>query len=57
VAKVTIVTPLSLLISCKLSFPIISFKMSSLPILASKSPNDGLKKKVGFSTSHKTGFS
>jgi hypothetical protein len=30
-------TPLSLLISCKLSFPIVSLKMSSLPTLTLKS--------------------
>jgi hypothetical protein len=39
VAKFTNVTPLSLLISCKLSFPIVGLKMSSLPTLALKSPN------------------
>jgi hypothetical protein len=32
-------TPLSLLISGKLSFPIVGLKMSSLPTLALKSPN------------------
>jgi hypothetical protein len=32
-------TPLSLLISCKLSFSIVGLKMSSLPTLALKSPN------------------
>jgi hypothetical protein len=37
VAKFTTVTALSLLISCKLSFPIVSLKMSSLPTLALKS--------------------
>jgi hypothetical protein len=31
VTKFTNLTPLSLLISCKLSFPIASFKISSLP--------------------------
>jgi hypothetical protein len=39
VAKFTNLTPLSLLISCKLSFPIVGLKMSSLPTLALKSPN------------------
>jgi hypothetical protein len=39
VEKFTNLTPLSLLISCKLSFPIVSLKMSSLPTLALKSPN------------------
>jgi hypothetical protein len=39
VAKLTNLTPLSLLISCKLSFSIIGLKMSSLPTLALKSPN------------------
>jgi hypothetical protein len=34
VAKFTNLTPLSLLISCKLSFPIVGLKMSSLPTLA-----------------------
>jgi hypothetical protein len=33
VAKFTNLTPLSLLISCKLSFPLVSLKMSSLPDL------------------------
>jgi hypothetical protein len=37
--KVCSLTPLSLLISCKLSFPIVCLKMSSLPTLALKSPN------------------
>jgi hypothetical protein len=39
VAKFTTLTPLSLLISCKLSFPIVGLKMSSLPTLAFKSHN------------------
>jgi hypothetical protein len=39
VAKFTTLTPLSLLILCKLSFPIVGLKMSSLPTLALKSPN------------------
>jgi hypothetical protein len=39
VAKFTNLTPLSLLISCKVSLPIVSLKMSSLPILALKSSN------------------
>jgi hypothetical protein len=34
--KFTILTPLSLLISCKLSLPIVSLKMPSLPTLAMK---------------------
>jgi hypothetical protein len=39
VAKFTALTPLSLLISCKLSFPIIDFNSCSLATLAMKSPN------------------
>jgi hypothetical protein len=39
VAKFTNLTPLSLLISCKLSFQIVGLKMSSLRTLALKSPN------------------
>jgi hypothetical protein len=39
VAKFTILTPLSLLISCKLSFLIFSFEMPSLPTLELNSPN------------------
>jgi hypothetical protein len=35
--KVYYLTPLSLLIWCKLSFPIVGLKMSSLPTLALKS--------------------
>jgi hypothetical protein len=34
VAEFTAITPLSLLISCKLSFPIVGLEMSSLPTLA-----------------------
>jgi hypothetical protein len=37
--KFTNLTPLPLLISCKLSFPIVGLKISSLPTLALKSPN------------------
>jgi hypothetical protein len=37
VAKFTNLTPLSLQISCKLSFPIVGLKMSSLPTLVLKS--------------------
>jgi hypothetical protein len=37
--KFTNLTPLSLLIHCKLSFPIVSLKISSLPTLTLKSPN------------------
>jgi hypothetical protein len=37
VAKFTTLTPLSLLISCKLSFPIVGLKMSCLPTLTLKS--------------------
>jgi hypothetical protein len=37
-AKFTTRAPLSLLISCKLSFPTVGLKMSSLPTLALKSP-------------------
>jgi hypothetical protein len=36
----TALTPASLLISCKLSFPIVGLKMSSLPTLALKSLNE-----------------
>jgi hypothetical protein len=39
VAKFTTLTPLTLLISSKLSFPSVDLKMSSLPNLAMKSPN------------------
>jgi hypothetical protein len=39
VAKFTTLTPLSLLISCKLSFPTVGLKMSSLPTLALRFPN------------------
>jgi hypothetical protein len=39
VAKFTNLTPLSLLISCRLSFPIVGLKMSSLLTLVLKSPN------------------
>jgi hypothetical protein len=39
VVKFTTLTPLSLLISCKLSFPIIGLDMSSQLTLAIKSPN------------------
>jgi hypothetical protein len=38
VAKFTTLTPLSLLIWCELSFPIVSLKISSLPTFALKSP-------------------
>jgi hypothetical protein len=38
VAKVSILLSLSLLILCKLSFPIVGLKMSSLPTSAVKSP-------------------
>jgi hypothetical protein len=37
VANFTTLTPLLLLISCELSFPIVGLKMSSLPTLALKS--------------------
>jgi hypothetical protein len=37
--KFRTLTQLPLLISCKLSFPIVGFKMSSSPTLALKSPN------------------
>jgi hypothetical protein len=37
--------PLSLLISCKLSFPVVGLKMLSLPTSALKSSNKILKKK------------
>jgi hypothetical protein len=39
VAKFTTLTPLSLLSSCKLSFPIVGLKVSSLPNFAVKFPN------------------
>jgi hypothetical protein len=39
VAKFTTVTPLSLLISYNLSFPVVGLEMSSLLTLALKSPN------------------
>jgi hypothetical protein len=38
-AKFTILTPLSLLISCKLSFQFVSLKIFSLPTFVLKSPN------------------
>jgi hypothetical protein len=34
----TTLTPLSLLVACRLSFPIVGLRMSSLPTLAMKSP-------------------
>jgi hypothetical protein len=39
VTKLTNITPVSLLISCKLLFLMVGFKMSSLPTLALKSHN------------------
>jgi hypothetical protein len=39
VAKFTALNPLSLQISCKLSFPIVGLQMSSLLTLALKSPS------------------
>jgi hypothetical protein len=39
VGKFTTLTPLSLLISCKLSFPVVGLKISPQPTLALKSPN------------------
>ena len=39
VAKVTILTPLSILCWCKLSFPIVGLKIFSLPTFTLKSPN------------------
>jgi hypothetical protein len=39
VAKFTTLTPLSLLMSCNLSFPVVGLKMSYLPTLAVKSPD------------------
>jgi hypothetical protein len=39
VAKFTMLTPLSLLSWCRLSFPVVSFKISSLPNFEVKSPN------------------
>jgi hypothetical protein len=42
VAKFTTLTALSLLISCKLSFPIVGLKMSSLPICDSNSSDINL---------------
>jgi hypothetical protein len=38
-AKFTALTPLSLLISCKLLFPVVGLKISSLPTFAFRSPN------------------
>jgi len=38
VAKFTTVTPLSLLVLCKFSFPSVGLKISSLPTFALKSP-------------------
>jgi hypothetical protein len=40
VEKYTILSQLSLRISCELSFPIVRFKMFSTPTLALKSPNN-----------------
>jgi hypothetical protein len=40
VAKFTTLTPLSLLILCKLSSPIVGLKMSSQPTLVLKFPNN-----------------
>jgi hypothetical protein len=37
--KITTLTPLSLLISCELSFPIVGVKISYLPTCALKSRN------------------
>jgi hypothetical protein len=39
VAMFTTLTPLSLLISCDLSIPIVGLKISSLPTFTLKSPN------------------
>jgi hypothetical protein len=39
VAKFTVLIPLSLLISCKLSFPVIYMEIFSMPTFALKSPN------------------
>jgi hypothetical protein len=39
VTKFTHLTPLSLLLSCKLPFPIVGLKISSLPTLGLQSPN------------------
>jgi hypothetical protein len=36
VAKFTAVTPLSLVILCKLSFPVVGLKMSSFPVVGLK---------------------
>jgi hypothetical protein len=46
VAKLTSLTPLSLLVVCRLSFPIVGLKMSSLPTLALKSTNTVKKTKT-----------
>jgi hypothetical protein len=40
VAKFTTLTPLSILISYELLFPIVGLKISSIPTLALKSPNN-----------------
>jgi hypothetical protein len=42
VPKFTALHPLSLLISCKLSFPVVGLKMSSLPTSAFDSPKNFL---------------
>jgi hypothetical protein len=38
VAKFTTLTPLSLLISCEVSFPVVGLKISSLPTFALNRP-------------------
>jgi hypothetical protein len=50
VAKFNALTPLSLLISCELSFPIVSLKISSLPTFAKakeKVKQNGSKERKG----------
>jgi len=47
VAKFTVVTPLLLLSSCGVSFPVFSFKIFSLPTFALKSPNRIFKLHLG----------
>ena len=42
VVKFTKITPLSLVILCKLFFPIVGLKITSCPTLALKSPNSVL---------------
>ena len=62
VAKFTILTPLSLLLWCKLSFPIVGLKLSSLPNFALKSLEQsfifyvGKSSKTCYNSSQKLSF-